>query len=100
MGAEKGGWAGRGPDFDQIVRRLAVSGFDRHAVILRFCSFAAACGTSSQLMFDFGSFSEFQPGMCCSRDKRAIHQTTAESQINSLKISRLIVRSQSHFLAL
>lgn len=102
--ARMGGWemrvGGKGPDFDQIVRRLVVSGFDRHAVILCFCSLAAACGSSSRLMFDFGCFSEFQPGMCRSKDKRAIHQTTAELQINSLKISQFIVRSQSHFLAL
>lgn len=90
---EKRGWALKG----QIIRRLVVGCFDRRAVILRFCSSAAACGSSSRLTSGFGCFSEFQPGMCCSTDKRAVHQTTAELQINSLKISRFIVPSQSNF---
>lgn len=91
---------GKGPCFDQILRRLVAGGFDRHAVIPCFCSSAAACGSSARLMFDFGCFLDFQPGMCCSEDKRAIHQTAAELQINSLKISGFIVRSQSNSLAL
>lgn len=91
---------GKGPCFERIVRRLVDGGFDRHTVILGLCSLAAACGSSARLMFDSGRFLELQPGMCCSKDKRAIHQTAAEFQINSLKISRFIVRSQSHFLAL
>lgn len=68
---------GKGPCLDQTVGRLVVGGFDRHAVILCFCSLAAACGSSAQLMSDFGCFLELQPGMCCSKDKRATRQTAA-----------------------
>lgn len=68
------------PCFDQTVGRLVVGGFDRHAVIPCFCSLAAACGSLAQLMFDFGCFLELQPGMCCSKDKRAIRQTAANQE--------------------
>lgn len=68
---------GKGPRLDQTGRRLVVGGFDRHAVILCFCSLAAACGSSAQLMSDFGCFLELQPGMCRSKDKRATRQTAA-----------------------
>lgn len=78
MGDEDWGWEVRGPCLDQRVGRLVVGGFDRHAVILCFCALAAACGSSAQLMFDFGCFLELQPGMCCSKDKRAIRQTAAD----------------------
>lgn len=73
--------------------RLVVSGFDWHVVILCWLQLAS----SSRLKSEFGCSPELQPGMCCWKDKGPIHQRSAELQINSLKLSRFITRSQRNF---